>query len=212
MIKVMIVDDDIESAKALKRNIDGQDGISVIAVINSGAEAIERCKEINPDIVLMDAKMPEISGIEACRQIKESNPDVKVMILTFYQVKENELNALKYGCDGYIYKGHTSEELTAIIKSTYAGFSTFESKVKNTLHEHMTADRPNDIDAVGLAKLTEREIDIVRLITAGKKDAEISKELSVSEGYIRNQLVDIRDKLGLRNSKELAVWGAKAGL
>ena len=74
------------------------------------------------------------------------------------------------------------------------------------------ADRPNDINAAGLAQLTEREIDIVRLITAGKKDAEISKELTVSEGYIRNQLVDIRDKLGLRNSKELAVWGAKAGM
>jgi DNA-binding NarL/FixJ family response regulator len=212
MIKVMVVDDDIDAARALKRNIDGQDGISVIEILDNGVEAVDRCQELKPDIILMDAKMPVLSGIDACRKIKQANSDVKVLILTFYQVKENEINAVRYGCDGYIYKGHKSEDLIAIIKSTYGGFTTFENGVRKTINDQMAATVSNEVYKKELNELSEREVEIVRLITAGKKDTEIARELFVSEGYIRNQLVVIREKLGLRNSKELAVWGAKAGL
>ncbi len=212
MIRVMLVDDDKDSAEALRKNIDGQGGIQVAAVLDSGEQAVARCLEINPDVVILDAKMPGISGIEACRRIKMTAPHIKVLILTFYQEKQNETNAIKYGCDGYLYKGHKSEALISVIRQAKSGFKIFDSGVRDTIQSQMTTNASNDVVAEQLKLLTDREIDIVRLITSGKKDNEISKELCVSEGYIRNQLVVIREKLSLRNSKELAVWGARAGL
>ncbi len=212
MIKVLIVDDDLDSAKALKRNIDGQEDIKVVEILDNGIEAVERCLEIKPDLILMDVKMPEMDGIEACRLIKAKDAKIKVLILTFYQVKDNEVTAIKNGCDGYLYKGHKSEDIITIIKSTLSGFATYESGVKDTIHDQINYKIQNEAVSAEMNKLTDREIDIVCLITAGKKDSEISRELFISEGYIRNQLIVIREKLGLRNSKELAVWGAKAGL
>ena len=212
MIDIIIVDDDIEAAKALKRNINGEDGVHVTGIFDNGIEAVEHCITQAPDIVLMDVQMPGMDGIEACRLIKLKIPTVKVLILTFYQIKENEISAVKYGCDGYVYKGHKSEDIISIIKSTYNGFSTFENTVRNTIHSEISSSSSKHSTTTELSKLTEREADIVRLITAGRRDAEIAKELFISEGHVRNQLMMIREKLGVRNSKELAQWGAKAGL
>lgn len=103
-----------------------------------------------------------------------------------------------------------------MIKNTYLGMNTFENNVKEVFYEHIFnsnySRNINEVDMKELNLLTKREQDIVRLITAGKKNSEIAKELYLSEGYLRNILVEIREKLGLRNSKELAVWGAKMGL
>ncbi len=212
MILVIIVDDDIEAARALKRNIDGKEGIVVTGLFNSGMEAVDSCLKIKPDIVLLDIKMPGMDGIEVCGLIKRTDPNIKILILTFYQIKDNEIAAIKSGCDGYLYKGHTSNELISIIKSTSMGFSTYENGVRETIHDQLSDKREIRTTNADIEKLSEKQREIIRWITAGKKDAEIAKELFVSEGHLRNQLVSIRELLGLRNCKELAVWGARAGL
>jgi len=216
VIKVIIVDDDKDAALALKRNIDGTDGIEVVGIFNDGKTAVTQCFDKHPDIILMDVRMPIIDGIEASRLIKQQHPTIKILILTLFSERENMIKAIKNNCDGFLFKGHKSEELVAIIKNTYQGMNTFENEVQNVFHEHIfNSDyhkHNNEVDLKALDKLTKREQDIVRLITAGKKDTEIAGELFISEGYLRNILVEIREKLGLRNSKELAVWGAKMGL
>lgn len=212
MISVIIVDDDIEVAKALKKNIDGKQDIVVTGVFSSGEEAVAGCREMKPDIVLLDIKMPGMDGIEVCGHIKRTHPHIKILILTFYQIRENEVAAVRCGCDGYLYKGHSGEEMIAIIKNTMLGFSTYENAVRETIHEMISGSTEFQTTNAGLEKLTDKQKEIVRLITAGRRDAEIAKELYISEGYLRNQLADIRERLGLRNCKELAVWGARAGL
>lgn len=212
MIKVLIVDDELDAAVALKRNIDGREDIRVISVLTSGEEVVARCQDLMPDVILMDAKMPGMGGIEACRQIKEEYPAIKVLILTFYQVMENEVNAVQYGCDGYLYKGISSERLMTAIRNVQNDFSVFEKSVQKMIQDKVKSQQSSEDAVAGLRKLTDREIEIVSLITAGRTDKEIAQELKVDDGYIRNKLTIIREKLGLRNSKELAVFGAKAGL
>lgn len=216
MIRVVIVDDDKDAALALKRNIDGIDDIKVIDIFHNGMDAATLCFDKNPDVILMDVKMPVMDGIEASKLIKKKNPKIKILILTLFSEKESMIKAIKANCDGFLYKGHKSEEVISIIKNTFQGMNTFENDVKAVFHEQVFNSNYhrsiNGVDLKALDSLTKREQDIVRLITAGRKDAEIAGELYISEGYLRNILVEIREKLGLRNSKELAVWGAKMGL
>jgi len=212
MIRTIIVDDDIESAKALRRIIDDKEEILVTGLFDSALEAVENCLAIKPDLVIMDIQMPGMDGIEACRRIKTIDQGIKVLMLTFYQIKENEIEAVKNGCDGYLYKGHTGEEMVGIIKSTMMGLSTYDHGVKDTIHSQLTGNIDFRAAAADLEKLTEKQKEIIRLLTAGKKDSEIAEALYMSDGYLRNQLMIIRTALGLRNSKELAVWGARAGL
>lgn len=215
MIRVIIVDDDIDAAKALKRNIDGMDGISVVEIFNNGKEAVENYIKSNPDVILMDIRMPHMDGIETSRLIKQQNPNVKILILTLFPEKDNMLKAIQTSCDGFLYKGHKAEEIISIIKDSFNGLNIFEKEVKDTFKEQLFKTdylKKNNEDLKTLTMLTKRERDIVRLIASGKKDVEIANELFISEGYLRNLLVETREKLGLRNSKELAVWGAKMGL
>jgi len=212
MVRIIIVDDDIESAKALKRIVNGKKGITVTGLFSDGEQAVEHCLATKPDLVLLDMQMPGIDGNEVCRRIKQTDPEIKILIMTFYQIKENEIAAVRSGCDGYLYKGHTGDEIAAVIKGTMTGMLTYENGVRETMQGHLVAK--SDIQAMNgdLEKLTEKQKEIIRLLTAGKRDNEIAAELFMSEGYLRNQLGRIRTTLGLHNSKELAVWGAKAGL
>ena len=212
MIRVIIVDDDIEAARALKRNIDGKEGIVVTGLFDNGLEAIDSCLVMKPDLVILDIQMPGMDGIEVCRRIKRTDPNIKILILTFYRIRDNEIAAIKSGCDGYLYKGHTGEELIAVIRSTMMGLSTYENRVRETIHDQMSDKTEIHTANDELEKLSEKQKEIISLITAGKKDAEIAGQLYIDEGYLRNQLVNIRGILGLRNSKELAAWGARAGL
>lgn len=212
MIRIIIVDDDIESAKALKRVIDGKEGVVVEGMFENGEEAVDNCLKTKPDLVLLDVQMPGMDGIEVCRRVKQGDPCIKILILTFYQIKENEIAAIQSGCDGYLYKGHSGDEMLAIIKSTMNGLTTYDNGVRKTIHDQMMDKKEMQAISDGLEKLSERQKAIISLITAGKRNSEIAKELFIDEGYLRNQLVHIRTALGLRNSKELAVWGARAGL
>lgn len=216
MIRVIIVDDDRDAALALKRNIDGNDVIQVVGIFNNGREAVEGFISLHPDLILMDIRMPVMDGLEAGKRIKQADPLVKVLILTLFSEKEEIVRAININCDGYVNKGHKSEELITIIKNTCQGMNTFENGVQAILHDYVM-DRDGieeciEADKKILEQLSKRELDIITLITEGRTNSEIAATLFLSEGYVRNQLVVIREKLGLRNSKELAVWGAKMGL
>ncbi len=216
MIRVIIADDDRDAALALKRNIEMQDDIRIVEICENGRAAVDRCLELRPDIVLMDVRMPVMDGVEAGRLIKQSSDSIKILIMTLFTDKDNVIKAFPNCCDGYIFKGHRSEEIISIIRNTCNGMNTYDKEAQNIISEHMSEQHEkqgqNRGDISDLKKLTEREIDIARLITAGRKNSEIASELFLSEGYVRNTLAEIFRKVKVRNSKELAVWGAKRGL
>ena len=212
MIRTLIVDDDNEVAVALIRNIDQRDSISVIGIALNGKEAVGLCNQLKPDVVLMDIRMPVMDGIVASKIIKERYPSIKIIMLTLFKDEGQVLHAVQDECDGYLFKGNRSEKIIGVIKNVYNGFNTFESGAQKIIRNHMKSDIDKRIEDSELCKLSKREIEIVRLMTSGINNIEIAKQLHLSEGYIRNQLVIIREKLNLRNSLELVAWGAKLGL
>lgn len=213
MIRVLIVDDEYEAAAALQRNIEGLEDIHVAGIARNGPDAVELCGRLHPEVVLMDIRMPGMDGIEAGRQIKRTHPDIKVVILTLFQEEDKVLQAVRTGCDGYLVKGARGEVVAATVKNVFNGLATFDRGVQAILRNHLAETQPSTPDKTsGLHQLSPREIEIVRLMTAGRTHAEIARHLHLSEGHIRNQLVAIRDKLNLRNSLELVAWGAKMGL
>jgi len=209
MIKVLITDDDSDAADALKRNIDGRDGIVIVGIAKNGKIALDMCSTEKPDIILMDIRMPVMDGIEASQRIKSQFPSIKIVILTLFREEENIVNALKADCVGYIYKGHLSEDIILILKNINLGMSVFENKANEMLKDRVNVGFS---DRSELKKLTDREIEIVTLVTSGKKDNEIAAFLFLDSGYVRNCLQNIRSKLNFRTTKELAVWGARMGL
>jgi len=212
MIRILITEDEINAAKALERNIDGQDGISVVAIAENGLQAVEYCQIYQPDLVLMDIKMPIMDGIEASKIIKQEYPEIKILMLTLFSEPHYILKSLQYQCEGFIMKGHRSEVIIACIKQAIEGLYVSDTVVQRIIGEKLNLNHIASADLSELNKLSESEKEIVRLITAGKKNAEIARALSYSDGYVRNQIADILEKLNLRNSKELAVWGFRMGL
>ncbi len=213
MIRVLIADDEYEVAAALRRNIEGLEGIHVVGIARDGQEALDACGSLHPDVALLDIRMPGMDGIEAARRIKHAYPEIKVVILTMFQEEDQILRAVRDGCDGYLVKGARGETIADAVKNVHHGLATFEHGVHAVLRNRLAGedgDAPQDPD--GLSRLSPREIEIVRLMTAGRTNAEIARQLFLSEGYIRNQLVVIRGKLDVRNSLELVAWGAKMGL
>jgi len=214
MIRTIIVDDDIDAAMALKRNIDGSEGIKVVGLFHTGKDVVDGFSILHPHVILMDIRMPGMDGIEASKLIKKKDKLVKILILTLFTEKLDIIKAININCDGYINKGHKSEELITFINNVHKGMNTFESKVQDIFRDYVFGNESseNNTDINSLSLLKKRELDIISLLTKGKTNSEIAAELFISEGYVRNQLLEIRDKLGLRNSKEMAVWGAKMGL
>jgi len=209
MMRILVADDELDAADALKRNIDGREGIKIVGLAANGREAIRLCGLHHPDIILMDIHMPVMDGIEASGQIKSLCPNVKIVILTMFREKENVFGALKAHCAGYVYKGHKSDEIISILKNISMGFSVYENGVSDVLRENTGNVL---LDRTLFQKLSEREIEIIRLVTAGKKDNEIAGILFLDSGYVRNCLLGIREKLGVRTTKDLAVLGARMGL
>ncbi|MBP7402336.1 MAG: response regulator transcription factor [Clostridia bacterium] len=213
MIRVLIADDEYEAAASLRRNIEGLEDIHVAGIARDGREAVEACARLRPDVALLDIRMPGMDGIEAARRIKHADPEVKVILLTMFKEEDQVLRAVRDGCDGYLVKGARGEAVADAVKNACRGLATFDRGVQAVLRNRLAADSvdvPRETD--GLDRLSPREIEIVRLMTAGRTHAEIAHILFLSEGYIRNQLVVIRGKLNLRNSLELVAWGAKMGL
>ena len=212
MIRLLIADDEPEVAVALTRNIDGHEGIRVVGLASDGQEALRLCGELHPDVVLMDIRMPGMDGLAATKTIKEQFPEIRIIILTLFKEDAQILTAVRSACDGYLFKGHKSDAVVAAIRNVMLGLSAFDQDAQAVISNQMKSPAPGMADRSELAKLSEREIEIVRLMTAGKNNLEISKILYLSEGHIRNQQVVIREKLALRSSLELVVWGAKMGL
>ncbi len=212
MIRLLIADDEPEVAVSLTRNIDGREDIRVVGLASDGAEAVRLCGQLAPDVILMDIRMPVMDGLAAGRSIKERFPAVKIIILTLFKEDEQILEAVRSECSGYLFKGSKSEKIINAIKNVCLGLSAFDGGAQSVISSRMKTGGSAPVDHEELARLSKREIEIVRLMTSGKNNAEIARILYLSEGHIRNQQVTIREKLKLRSSLELVVWGARMGL
>jgi DNA-binding NarL/FixJ family response regulator len=215
MIKVLLVDDQNILVEGLKMILGKEEDIEICGTANDGRKAYEACKWNRPDVVLMDIKMPEVNGVEATGMIKNDFPSVKVIVLTTFNDDEYIYDALKNGASGYLLKDASPAEIAGAVRTVYSGGALIQSeiavKVLDKFSELAKGNQRRTLDAKA-ELLTEREIEICRLIAEGGNNKEIADKLYLSEGTVKNHITKVLIKLDLRDRTQLAVFTIKNDL
>ncbi|GAA0372784.1 response regulator [Bacillus horti] len=196
-MKILIVDDDSLICQSLKVLLSREKDMEVIGTAHNGAEAILCCQKEQPDIILMDIRMPEMDGIQATREIKQQWPQIRIMMLTTFQDEQNIRLSLLAGAEGYMLKTTQVSSMAQQLRALSSGSSILDADVLRSL----TQPKKND-----LAELTPREKDILELVAQGCSNKEVAEQLYISEGTVRNVLSIILDKLELRDRTQLAIY------
>ena len=205
-IKVMLVDDEQLIRSGLKIMLETYPDIEVIHQAGNGREAFECCQIEVPDVVLMDIRMPDSTGIEGTKLIKEAYPDVKIVMATTFQDTEYIVEAMQYGASGYLLKDSSYEAIYDGIKVALSGKVVMDATVSEKLvmqPKVPTTIGKTDISSFGL---TEREIELIRLVSQGLNNKEISEALFLSEGTVKNNISTILSKLALRDRTQLVIF------
>jgi DNA-binding NarL/FixJ family response regulator len=212
VIKVMLVDDQKIITSGLKMILDMEADIHVTAEAHNGQEAVQLCRWQCPDVILMDIKMPVMDGVEAVKIIMADFPNVKIVMLTTFNDREFIFDAIKNGASGYILKETTPEELIDIVRKVYNGGAIIEPKAAAQIIEEfskMASEKSGFVTDKNIEKLSGREIEVLKLLGEGKSSKEISGELYISEGTVRNHITNILLKLDLRDRTQLAIYAIR---
>ncbi len=207
MIKVLLVDDQDILVEGLKLILGKEEDIQISGTANNGRN--------RPDVVLMDIKMPEVNGVEATGMIKTDFPSVKVIVLTTFNDDEYIYDALKNGASGYLLKDATPAEIAGAVRTVYNGGALIQSSIAVKVLDKFSELAKGNLERHSdprVELLTEREIEVCRLIAEGKNNKEIADELYLSEGTVKNHITKVLIKLDLRDRTQLAVFTIKNDL
>jgi DNA-binding NarL/FixJ family response regulator len=185
--------------------------IEVVGLAYDGAEALDLIPTTQPDVVLMDLKMPGMNGIHATREISKRFPETKVLVLTTFGEDEWVFDAVRSGADGYLLKGTPREKLVAAVKGTAAGETHIDPAVGGKLLAQV-AKNTSPEDTTLTADLSERELDVLRLLAQGLTNAEIAERLYLTRGTVRNYVSAILTKLGVEDRTQAAILALRHGL
>lgn len=206
MIKVLIADDVAVLRMGLKAVLSEEPEIKVVGEAGNGKEAYELALRLEPDVVLMDMRMPDFDGSYGTRQIKDKLKGVKVLVLTTFDDKETVEKAMASGADGYILKEMDSSQVINSIKAVAGGINVFCDNVFQAIKKEPSKQAPKNFD------LTERDVEFLRLICEGYDNKEIAAELFLAEGTVRNGISRLLEKLKLKDRTQLAVFAIKNNL
>ena len=212
MISVLIAEDNRDVRLSLINILKNDTEIHVIGEADNGHKAVELAKTLLPDLILMDIKLPGQDGFQASKQIKEfckKGKSIKILILSTFYDDKFVLKAQQSSVDGYLLKGMAFDKLASAIKNTCSGFVTLD----RVIYDRQNKLTENGVSNIAdLNQLTKTELGILELIVMGKKNSAIAAELFLSEGTVRNYVSKMLIKLDCKNSRELAVFGMKAGV
>ncbi len=215
MIKVLIADDQELIRESLRIVLDSKEEISVVGTAQDGQEVMQKIREITPDVILMDIRMPKMDGVQCTKIIKENEPDIKIIILTTFDDDEYVYNALKFGASGYMLKGVSMDELENAIKTVHSGRAMINPDIATKVIKLFSqmAQSENDetiqVDKNSVAELTKTEWKIIAEVGKGATNKEIADRLFLSDGTVRNYLSGILSKLELRDRTQLAIWAVQ---
>jgi DNA-binding NarL/FixJ family response regulator len=190
-IRLLIVDDHPVVRGGLRGMFAGDDGFEVVGEAGNGAEAVAEAERLRPDVVLMDLRMPEVGGVEATRRLRERAPSAHVLVLTTYDTDDDVLPAVEAGATGYLLKDAPREELVRAVRAASRGESVLSPSVAGRV---LTRMRQPARDS-----LSQRELEVLRLVANGVPTREAAATLFVSEATIKTHLLHIYDKLGVRD-------------
>lgn len=218
MISVLIVDDQELMRESLRILIDSNGDFKVVGLARDGQEAVNRAKELNPDIVLMDIRMPELNGIECTRLIKEYRSSIRVIILTTFNDDDYIYNAIKNGADGFLLKGVSKDELFNSIITVHNGCSAIDPQTAKKVFSLFGRMASSSFAATKLAatqednNLSPIELRIIQLIGKGNSNKEIMSICNLAEGTVRNYISAILRKLDLKNRTQIAIFAIQSGI
>lgn len=211
MIKVLICDDQDLVCEGLKAILSTSPDIQVVGVANDGAEALALIPECQPDLVLMDLKMPGMNGVHATRHIRQQFSGVQVLVLTTYDADEWVFDAIRAGANGYLLKDTPRERLMSAIKEAVAGKTPVDPDVAGKLFAHVVQQTSVPDTAIA-SLLSEREKEVLGLLGKGLSNKEIAERIYLSEGTVRNYVSSIFEKLGVTDRTQAAVLAIRYGL
>jgi len=212
-LRVLIVDDDDLMRAGLRAVLSSDETVDVVAEAANGYEAVERIRRIQPDVVLMDVRMPNMDGIAATRKITSAVPLTKVLILTTFEDDEYVFGALSAGASGFLLKRTQPEQLIAAIHTVAAGDSLLSPSVTRTVIDRMARHpRPDPAADRRLHQLTPREREVLKLVARGLSNAEIADILVVEESTIKTHMKRILAKLDLRDRVQAVVMAYETGM
>lgn len=204
-IKILLVDDEMLIRSGLAILLESFAELAIVGQAENGQEAVDFC-EMNPvDVVLMDIRMPEMNGIEATQRIKENYPAIKILILTTFQDAEYIAQAMKLGASGYLLKDSSDEEIFEAIKIVNNNNVVLDGQLAQSFYALSDPKMPSAFDAEGF-ELNEKEVEIIRLVASGFSNQEISEQMYLSLGTIKNNISAILSKLELRDRTQLAIF------
>ncbi|MEQ8674214.1 MAG: response regulator transcription factor [Aggregatilineales bacterium] len=210
MIRVLVVDDQVVVSEGLRVLLNASPHIEVIAVADNGLEAVSMTRQLTPDIVLMDLKMPQMNGIQATRAITDQHKNIPVLILTTYDDDEWVLEAVRAGAKGYLLKDSDRNDIIAAIEGTIAGKTHVDPAVAQKLFTFIKDGTPANADFAD--SLSERELAILRLLANGMTNAAIADRLFLAEGTVRNHVSSILAKLGVTDRAQATALAWRYGL
>lgn len=213
-ITILIVDDQRLMRDGLRTLLELEDDLAVVGEAGNGEEAIARYAELQPTIVLMDVRMPGMDGVEATRRLHAQWPNVKVIILTTFDEDEYIFEGLRAGALGYLLKAVSSDELADAIRRVAAGQALIDPAVTRKVVDAFARLAPpaRSINA-GLAEtLSERELDILKLVANGLSNRAIAERLYLAEGTVKNYVTSLLGKIGVRDRTQAALRGRELGL
>jgi len=210
-IRVLVADDQSMVRAGFRMLLSGEEDIEVVAEASNGLEAVEKAERFDPTVVLMDIRMPELDGLEATRRILAADGSARVLILTTFDLDEYVYEALRAGASGFVLKDEPPEQLLAAIRTVAAGDALLSPTVtKRVISEYTRL--PRATPPKELEDLSDRELDVFRLIAQGLSNAEIGERLFISETTVKTHVTHIFQKLGLRDRVQAVVLAYQAGV
>lgn len=209
-ITVLLVDDHEVVRQGVRFFLETRPDFSVVAEADSGLSAIKLAKEYIPDVVLMDLVMPEIGGVEATRRIKDVSPRTQIIVLTSYHDDEHIFPALQAGAVSYLLKDVKMEELAEAIRRAVQGEATLHPRVASRIIQELHGNRTAELNP--FTELTNREMEVLRLIANGLNNSEIAAQLVISEHTVKGHVSNILSKLHLADRTQAAVYAWKKGV
>jgi DNA-binding NarL/FixJ family response regulator len=216
-VRVLIVDDQQLMRDGIASLLKLQDGLEIVGMAANGQEAVELATSQQPDVILMDVRMPILDGVAATEQIHRQMPACKILMLTTFNDETYVLEALQVGASGYLLKDLPARDLAQAIQAVHRGIyqldPTVADQLKTLLSRAQTArEQPGALKATDEADLTERELEVLRLIARGATNREIAEALVISEGTVKNHISNILGRLNLRDRTQAAIYARDHGL
>lgn len=205
-IRLLLVDDQVLISQGLKAILELEPELQVVGIASNGEAAIQQVAMLQPDVVLMDVRMPIMDGREATRLICQQFPEVKVLVLSTFDDDQYIADSIRAGAKGYLLKDMPSEELIQAIHLTHRGYTQLSPGLMEKLLTSIAEDNFNQPEPKEFSQLTSREQEVLQLISSGATNREIAQQLYIAEGTVKTHITHLLSRLNLRNRAQLAIY------